>query len=137
MKYHPIWKLEHCRITNTYEVEGRTYEAELIPESPGFCAGMAGYGIYCITVLVSEEERQVLNLSMVFPKGRNPHQLMASEATEKPGDTENVSYHGKIEHLSPFAEETIEKAIRFYLCKDRANAPKGMKLSRYTLNVAR
>jgi hypothetical protein len=135
MNYQPILKLESCRITETYVVEGRTYEAELIPSNPGFCAGMAGFGTYCITVLIKEKEKQVLDLSLIFPKGKNPHQLMALEDTPASTSNEEAMVHGRIKHISPFGEETIEKAVRFYLGKGKPNVPEGMRMDHYTIVV--
>jgi hypothetical protein len=135
MNYQPIWKLESCRITETYVVEGRTYEAELLPSNPGFCAGMAGFGTYCLTVSLKEKEEQVLELSLIFPKGKNPHQLMALDETPCSTSKEETTFQGRIRHISPFGEETIEKAVRFYLSKGKANVPEGMRMDHYTILV--
>lgn len=131
MNYQPIWKLERCRITETYEVEGRIYEAELNPINPGFCAGMAGFGTYCISVALQEkgQETPALTLFFEFPKGNNPHQLMepslaCSQVGEGPG-----------ERISPFAQEAIGKAVRFYLKGSGPSACEGMKLLKYSILV--
>jgi len=137
MNYQPIWKLERCRITETYEVEGRIYEAELDPSNPGFCAGMAGFGTYCISVVLQEkgQETPALTLFFEFPKGNNPHQLMepSHEKVSTLGSSQVVA--GPRERISPFAQEAIGKAVRFYLKGNGPSACEGMKLLKYSIQV--
>jgi hypothetical protein len=137
MNYQPIWKLDYCRITETYEVEGRTYEAQLYPENPGFCAGMAGYGTYCIAVALKEkgQDKIELNLNFRFPKGNNPHQLMEPYEREIATSGSTGINLDQTNRLSAFAEETIGKAVRFYLSDHGPKAPEGMEMNHYSLKI--
>lgn len=71
MQYTPIYEQKGQRITETYTVEGVTYEADIIIKNQGFALGMAGYDPVAVDIsLMKDDESAPYSFSVLFPKVR-------------------------------------------------------------------
>jgi len=71
MQYTPIYELKGQRITETYTVEGATYEADIAIHNQGFALGMAGYDPIAVDIsLMKDDESAPHSFSVLFPKVR-------------------------------------------------------------------
>ncbi len=71
MQYTPIYELKGQRITETYTVEGATYEADIAIHNQGFALGMAGYDPIAVDIsLMKDDESAPYSFSVLFPKVR-------------------------------------------------------------------
>jgi len=71
MQYTPIYEQKGQRITETYTVEGVTYEADIIIKNQGFALGMAGYDPVAVDIsLMKDDKSAPYSFSVLFPKVR-------------------------------------------------------------------
>jgi hypothetical protein len=123
MQYTPIYCLKGYRVTETYRFGEITYEAEIVVQSQGWSAGMAGYDPHTVELDISSNGEKVGTVLVSFP------------LTKK---TEAVRYvYGDLEkpRFTEQASAGLYKAVSAFLDEQRLYASIGRTLERFSCRI--
>ncbi|ADY13338.1 hypothetical protein [Sphaerochaeta globosa] len=131
MQYTLMYIQKGHRITETYEVEGVTYYAELNVLNQGFALGMAGYDPIAVDISLTNERNPttIEHFSAVFPK------IKASECTCEDRYLVKDKKDADLYRFTSKGEQAIEQAILQYLNEVLLYQTINRKPNRYVAHI--
>ena len=130
MQYTPFYELKGHRITETYVVEGVTYEAEIVINNLGFAMGMAGFDPFCVEVtLHKENETEPHGFSILLPK-RKKSDASLEDRFIVPDITLFNSHR-----FTTAGEAKLVEAVHRYLEEARLYEKIGRRLNRFVVRL--